>query len=384
MSRNAGKSATILSAMSSKIAFLFPGQGSQTVGMGRELADRFPVAATTFAEADEALAFPLSKIIFEGPDEDLRLTENTQPGLLTVSIAVFRVLTEHGIEPVLAAGHSLGEWSAHVAAGTLSFADAVRAVKARGRAMQLAVSLVHWRLNELVKMDPKLFDILWEVYRESGSTQPIDVLSGYRSPQTNAMLRRRSRQVAEHSQHMEGKAIDAHFIDVGTSTIRDIAMRMQSGGVGFYPTASTPWVHVDSGTVRYWPRMSRDALTRLFPDGKTVFIPADGQPMPGYELARAEIEARGGDVMPTGANGGNLFCLAVRWPARRRLRRRRRERRRLGELDRLERGPRPIRRRLCRRGRRQQRVGQSPTAGRRRAAAAGPTESCGCRRDRDV
>ena len=125
--------------MSSKIAFLFPGQGSQTVGMGRELADRFPVAATTFAEADEALAFPLSKIIFEGPDEDLRLTENTQPALLTVSIAAFRVLTEHGIEPVLAAGHSLGEWSAHVAAGTLSFADAVRAVKARGRAMQLAV-----------------------------------------------------------------------------------------------------------------------------------------------------------------------------------------------------------------------------------------------------
>ena len=125
--------------MSSKIAFLFPGQGSQTVGMGRELADRFPVAATTFAEADEALAFPLSKIIFEGPDEDLRLTENTQPALLTVSIAAFRVLAEHGIEPVLAAGHSLGEWSAHVAAGTLSFADAVRAVKARGRAMQLAV-----------------------------------------------------------------------------------------------------------------------------------------------------------------------------------------------------------------------------------------------------
>ena len=92
-----------------------------------------------------------------------------------------------------------------------------------------------WRLNESVKMDPKLFDILWEVYRESGSKQPIDVLSAYRSPQTNAMLRRRSRLVAEHSQHMEGKAIDAHFVDVGTSTIRDIAMRMQAGGVGFYP-----------------------------------------------------------------------------------------------------------------------------------------------------
>ena len=165
-----------------------------------------------------------------------------------------------------------------------------------------------WRLNEPTKMDPHLFDILWEVYRESGSTQPIDVLSGYRSPQTNAMLRRRSRQVAEHSQHMEGRAIDAHFLDVGTGRIRDIAMRMQAGGVGFYPSGITPWVHIDSGSVRYWPRMSRDALTRLFPDGKTVFIPADGQPMPGYEQARAEIEARGGAVQVASGGGiGGIF-----------------------------------------------------------------------------
>jgi uncharacterized protein YcbK (DUF882 family) len=161
-----------------------------------------------------------------------------------------------------------------------------------------------WRLNEPTKMDPHLFDIIWEVYRESGSTQPIDVLSGYRSPQTNAMLRRRSRQVAEHSQHMEGRAIDAHFVDVGPARIRDIAMRMEEGGVGFYPTGVT-WVHIDSGSVRYWPRMSRDALTRLFPDGKTVFIPSDGQPMPGYEQARAEIEARGGEIQTAG--GGGLF-----------------------------------------------------------------------------
>jgi uncharacterized protein YcbK (DUF882 family) len=162
-----------------------------------------------------------------------------------------------------------------------------------------------WRLNEPTKMDPHLFDIIWEVYRESGSRQPVNVFSAYRSPQTNAMLRRRSSQVAEHSQHMEGKAIDAHFEDVGPGRIRDIAMRMEEGGVGFYPQGLT-WVHIDSGSVRYWPRMSREALTRLFPDGKTVFIPSDGQPMPGYDLAKAEIEQRGGQIQT--ASGGGLFA----------------------------------------------------------------------------
>jgi [acyl-carrier-protein] S-malonyltransferase len=139
--------------MSRKIAFLFPGQGSQAVGMGRELADKFPIAARTFAEADAALGFPISKLCFDGPEEELRLTENTQPAIMTVSVAAARVLAEKGIEPALAAGHSLGEWSAHVIADTMSFPDAVRAVKARGRAMQQAVPAGQGAMAAVLALD---------------------------------------------------------------------------------------------------------------------------------------------------------------------------------------------------------------------------------------
>src|SRR5579862_592385 len=121
------------------IAFLFPGQGSQSVGMGKELAALYPVARETFDEADAALGYKLSQLCFEGPEDQLKLTEITQPAILTVSVAAFRVLQSRGIAPSYVAGHSLGEYSAHVAAGTLSFADAVRTVRHRGKYMQEAV-----------------------------------------------------------------------------------------------------------------------------------------------------------------------------------------------------------------------------------------------------
>lgn len=153
-----------------------------------------------------------------------------------------------------------------------------------------------WRKDEPTQMDPRLFDVVWAVWREVGSTAAIRVVSAYRSPSTNEMLRRRSSAVAKSSQHIAGKAMDLHMPDVSMAKVREIGMRLQNGGVGYYPTAGTPFVHLDVGSVRSWPRMPRQQLERLFPDGKTVHLPADGRPLPGYELAMAEIQSRGGSA----------------------------------------------------------------------------------------
>src|SRR5450631_901878 len=128
-----------MTSSTSSIAFLFPGQGSQAVGMGKDLADHHSVARRTFEEADEALGYKLSQLCFEGPEEKLKLTEITQPAILTASVAAVPLKQERGLKPDFVAGHSLGEYSAHVAAGTLTFADAVRTVRNRGKYMQEAV-----------------------------------------------------------------------------------------------------------------------------------------------------------------------------------------------------------------------------------------------------
>jgi len=161
---------------------------------------------------------------------------------------------------------------------------------------QLNWLLRDWRVNEPFKMDPRLFDTVWEAYRQVGATQPIHVVSAYRSPGTNAMLRRRSRMVAEFSQHMLGKAMDFYLPEVSIDRIREVGLQMQRGGVGWYPHAGTPFVHLDVGSVRMWPRMTHDQLARLFPDGKTVHLASDNRPFPRYEEAKAEILARGGTV----------------------------------------------------------------------------------------
>src|SRR5262249_16414454 len=124
-----------------KTAFVFPGQGSQYAGMGRDIAEKYPAARAVFDEADRVLGRPISRLCFEGPEDELRLTENTQPAILTTSVAIFRVLADKGIRPDFVAGHSLGEYSALVAAGALGLADAIALVRRRGQYMQDAVPL---------------------------------------------------------------------------------------------------------------------------------------------------------------------------------------------------------------------------------------------------
>lgn len=150
-----------------------------------------------------------------------------------------------------------------------------------------------WRRNEAIRMDPRLFDILWQVYQETGATKPIEIICGYRSPHTNAMLHARSDGVAKLSQHMLGKAIDFFIPGVPLAKLRAVGLELQRGGVGFYPTSGSPFVHIDVGAVRHWPDISRAQLVKLFPHGRTVHVPSDGRPLRGYAQALAEIEQRG-------------------------------------------------------------------------------------------
>ncbi|MEQ1954217.1 DUF882 domain-containing protein [Mesorhizobium yinganensis] len=149
-----------------------------------------------------------------------------------------------------------------------------------------------WRRNEPTKMDPRLLDLVWSVYQSVGARDYINVVSAYRSPATNSMLRGRSRGVAKKSQHMLGKAMDFYIPGVSLKKLRETGMKMQVGGVGYYPRSGSPFVHMDVGSVRHWPRMSRRELVALFPNGKTLHVPSDGKPLPGFEQAVASYEAR--------------------------------------------------------------------------------------------
>jgi uncharacterized protein YcbK (DUF882 family) len=155
---------------------------------------------------------------------------------------------------------------------------------------ELNIFLADWRTKEPTDMDPMLFDLLWSVYQEVGGNQPINIVSSYRSPKTNAMLAKKSSAVADNSQHMKGKAMDFFIPGVNLTKLREVAMRHQVGGVGYYPTSGNPFVHLDTGSVRAWPRMTRAQLKKVFPDGRTLHLPTDGKPLSNEGRRYAEAE----------------------------------------------------------------------------------------------
>ena len=166
--------------MTENIAFIFPGQGSQKVGMGQDWAAKFSDAAAVFEEADDVLGFSLSKLCWEGPEEDLRLTANTQPAILTCSVAMHRVVAETGLEPVALAGHSLGEYSALVAAGALDFATALRLVRRRGELMQDAVPVGVGAMAAVMGLDAEGVE---EVAQRAGDGDEVCAVANLNSPQ---------------------------------------------------------------------------------------------------------------------------------------------------------------------------------------------------------
>jgi len=199
------------------------------------------------------------------------------------------VVTASAIAPTYAADRSLYLYYTHTKeTAKITFKRNGRYDK-KGLA-QLNQFLRDWRRNEPTKMDPKLFDLIWEVYRESGATKPVHVVSAYRSPKTNEMLRSRSSAVAKNSNHTRGLAMDFFIPGVSVSKLRQIAMKKQSGGVGYYPTSGSPFVHLDTGSVRAWPRMTTAQLKKIFPKGKTMHIPSNGVVLSksGYAYAKAE------------------------------------------------------------------------------------------------
>jgi len=165
---------------------------------------------------------------------------------------------------------------------------------------ELNIFLADWRTGAPAKMDPALFDLLWEVYQDVGGKQPYSIVSSYREPKTNAMLRASSSGVAENSLHMQGKAMDVFIPGVKLSDLRAAAMRYQVGGVGYYPTSGSPFVHMDTGGVRAWPRMTRAQLKAVFPDGKTLHLPVDGKPLSSQGRAYAQAEWNKCRMVPCG------------------------------------------------------------------------------------
>jgi uncharacterized protein YcbK (DUF882 family) len=233
----------------------------------------------------------------------------SRAGLRAAVATMVLLLGNQGLETAVANGDTRTLSLHHIHTDT----DITITYKRNGRYDEDALKKLDWfvrdwRQEEAIHMDPQLFDLIWEVSREVGGDSTIHVVCGYRSPGTNAMLRRRSKGVAQFSQHTLGKAMDFYIPGAALEELRNAGLRMQRGGVGYYPSSGSPFVHLDVGGVRYWPRMSREQLARIFPDGRTVYLPADGRPLSGYALALADIEKRGSGSSPASGQKKSLFA----------------------------------------------------------------------------
>ncbi|NJM34871.1 MAG: DUF882 domain-containing protein [Rhodomicrobium sp.] len=177
-----------------------------------------------------------------------------------------------------------------------------------------------WRRNKATEMDPELIDLVWEIHKELGSRKPVHLISGHRSDATNEQLRKTRGGQARKSKHISGEAADIHFPDISVKQLRNSALIRERGGVGYYPTSSIPFVHVDTGRVRHWPRLQRQELAILFPSGKSQHVPTDGKPLTkrDFQVALANLQSRGGELpialqrrLDNGGNGRVVLASAA-------------------------------------------------------------------------
>lgn len=235
-----------------------------------------------------------------GTNSDRRLQGKAVTLWLCAIFLMISSILLGSIDPVSAKSRSLTLYFTHTKERiTVTYKKNGRYVS--GGLKKLNRFLRDWRRNEPTRMDPRLFDLVWEVYQRSGSRKPIHVISGYRSPKTNAALRRRGRKVASRSQHMNGRALDFFLPDVSVDKLRALGLKAHVGGVGYYRGS---FVHLDTGSVRHWPRMSRSQLARVFPRGRTLHVPSDGKRMAGYQFALAKYKRRkrtGGPILVASA-----------------------------------------------------------------------------------
>lgn len=258
--------------MSGNTAWIFPGQGSQKVGMGRAWAERFPAARAVFDEASAALGFDLAALCWEGPESDLQLTANTQPAILTVSVAIERVLRERGLAPVAVAGHSLGEYSAHVAAGTLSLADAVRLVRRRGTLMQAAVPVGEGAMAAVIGLDAAGAAALAAAAAEG----EVCAVANYNSPEQTVLAGHRAaieRAIARARDHGAKRAlplpVSAPFHCALMAPAR-AGLAPDLAAVAFADPAVPVVVNIDAAAVRDGAA-ARDALVRQI-DGPVRWV----------------------------------------------------------------------------------------------------------------